>query len=246
MQIQVCILMVQLQVLEFVDKHGEEVLLLSEFVHLPRHVVELILSREELSAAELTKYRAAERWSRHHILYNPQEFLSELMRPFVKYVCFRDIPTSILMQEIRPLAIVPDAVLMNALAFQADPMSLSRKLDKSALLIYGNLTPRTRGRARLFQLCSAASPPASPPPLNLHRSCSVDRNVSKCSTTSSGYESSHHIDPPTPLPKPRLSKTRISPCMTTVVRVDPVDESPSDKKAKSFSDLSTIRVEYKL
>lgn len=48
-----------LQVLEFVDEHGNEVLNLGSFTLLPQHVVRLILSREELRADEFTKFQVS-------------------------------------------------------------------------------------------------------------------------------------------------------------------------------------------
>lgn len=39
------------------DNHGNEVLSLGSFALLPEHVVRLILSREELTADELTKFQ---------------------------------------------------------------------------------------------------------------------------------------------------------------------------------------------
>lgn len=46
-----------IQVLEFVDEHGNEVLNLGSFTLLPQHVVRLILAREELRADEFTKFQ---------------------------------------------------------------------------------------------------------------------------------------------------------------------------------------------
>jgi hypothetical protein len=46
-----------LQVLEFVDEHGNEVLNLGCFTLLPQHVVRLILARDELRADEFTKFQ---------------------------------------------------------------------------------------------------------------------------------------------------------------------------------------------
>lgn len=51
-----------LQVLEFVDEHGNEVLNLGSFTLLPDHVVRLILARDELQADEFTKFQAALMW----------------------------------------------------------------------------------------------------------------------------------------------------------------------------------------
>lgn len=45
------------QVLGFVDEHGNEVLNLGSFTLIPKHVVTLILSREELRADEFTKFQ---------------------------------------------------------------------------------------------------------------------------------------------------------------------------------------------
>jgi BTB/POZ domain-containing protein 9 len=53
-------------VLEFVDKHGNEVLSLGSFALLPEHVVRLILSREELKADEMVKFHAALQWSQRY------------------------------------------------------------------------------------------------------------------------------------------------------------------------------------
>lgn len=48
-----------LQVLEFVDEHGNEVLNLGSFTLLPQHVVRLIMAREELRADEFTKFQVS-------------------------------------------------------------------------------------------------------------------------------------------------------------------------------------------
>ena len=46
-----------MEVLEFVDDHGNEVLNLGSFTLLPQHVVRLILNREELKADEFSKFQ---------------------------------------------------------------------------------------------------------------------------------------------------------------------------------------------
>jgi len=53
----VCLMIYLLQVLEFVDEHGNEVLNLGSFTLLPQHVVRLILARDELRADEFTKFQ---------------------------------------------------------------------------------------------------------------------------------------------------------------------------------------------
>lgn len=112
------------RVLEFVDSHGNEVLSLGSFALLPEHVVRLILSREELVADELTKFQAAVHWSRRYCDTMPEAELREVMSNFLECIEFYKIPASIIMHEVHPMGVVPDEVIMNALAYQADPSSV--------------------------------------------------------------------------------------------------------------------------
>ena len=107
------------QVLEFVDKHGNEVLSLGSFALLPEHVVRLILSREELKADELTKFQAALHWSQRSCEASCGTLdLRDVIANFLECIEFYKIPASVLMREVHPLGVVPDHVIMNALAFQ--------------------------------------------------------------------------------------------------------------------------------
>ncbi|GAB0097181.1 Serine-enriched protein [Sergentomyia squamirostris] len=112
------------KVLEFVDEHGNEVLNLGSFTLLPQHVVRLILAREELRADEFTKFQAALMWSKKYCDNNPVHPLKDVLGNFLEYIQFHKIPANVLMREIHPLGIVPYAIIMNALAFQADPASV--------------------------------------------------------------------------------------------------------------------------
>lgn len=106
--------------LEFVDKHGNEVLSLGSFALLPEHVVRLILSREELNADELTKFQAALHWSQRSCDASCGTLdLRDVIANFLECIEFYKIPASVLMREVHPLGVVPDHVIMNALAFQA-------------------------------------------------------------------------------------------------------------------------------
>ena len=106
--------------LEFVDKHGNEVLSLGSFALLPEHVVRLILSREELKADELTKFQAALHWSQRSCDASCGTIdLRDVMANFLECIEFYKIPASVLMREVHPLGVVPDHIIMNALAFQA-------------------------------------------------------------------------------------------------------------------------------
>uniref|UniRef100_A0A336MNK9 CSON003486 protein n=1 Tax=Culicoides sonorensis TaxID=179676 RepID=A0A336MNK9_CULSO len=111
------------KVLEFVDEHGNEVLNLGSFTLLPQHVVRLILVREELRADEFTKFQAALMWSKKYCDSNPTP-LKEVIGNFLEYIQFHKIPANVLMREVHPLGIVPYSIIMNALAYQADPASV--------------------------------------------------------------------------------------------------------------------------
>ena len=50
--------------------------------------------------------------------------LGEVISTFLEYIQFHKVPATILMKDIRPLGIVPDHIIMNALAYQADPSSV--------------------------------------------------------------------------------------------------------------------------
>ncbi|XP_023235690.1 serine-enriched protein-like [Centruroides sculpturatus] len=115
------------KVLEFVDLHGNDVLSLGSFALLPEHVVRLILSREELQADNLSKFHAVLNWGRRYCETEPNSDLREIMTDFIEYIDFYKIPAGVLMQEIHPLRVVPDHVIMNALAYQADPASVDVK-----------------------------------------------------------------------------------------------------------------------
>ncbi|CAG0883359.1 unnamed protein product [Cyprideis torosa] len=112
------------KVLEFVDEHGNEILGMGSFTLLPEHVVRLILARDVLKADELTKFQAALMWSKKFCDNNPHMDLKEVVKNFLEYIKFHLIPASVLMKDVHPLGIVPDHIIMNALAYQADPTSV--------------------------------------------------------------------------------------------------------------------------
>ena len=111
-----------LEVLLFIDSHGNSVLNLGSFTQLPHHVVSLILSREELRAEELYKFQAALIWSKKFSWSAKQPLLEvsvrseassvliidlQVLNPFLKFIKFHKIPAKILMSEIYPLGLVP-------------------------------------------------------------------------------------------------------------------------------------------
>ncbi|KAL7043498.1 hypothetical protein ACKWTF_001546 [Chironomus riparius] len=135
------------KVLEFVDEHGTEVLNLGSFTLLPQHVVRLILAREELRAEEFTKFQAALMWSKKYNDYNPGTNLKDIMGTFLPNIAFHKIPANVLMREIYPLNVVPYTIIMNALAYQADPTSI----DQQDLSPNNNRIKKSQGRSMSIQ-----------------------------------------------------------------------------------------------
>ncbi|CAB3261272.1 unnamed protein product [Arctia plantaginis] len=137
------------KVLEFVDEHGNEVLNLGSFTLLPQHVVRLILARDELRADEFTKFQAALMWSKKYCDTNPNMILKDVIGNFLEYIHFHKIPANVLMREVHPLGLVPYSIIMNALAYQADPASIDP----------GKLSPaRVRRAGRSMSVQSSLDP----------------------------------------------------------------------------------------
>ncbi|CAG9562060.1 unnamed protein product [Danaus chrysippus] len=137
------------KVLEFVDEHGNDVLNLGSFTLLPQHVVRLILARDELRADEFTKFQAALMWSKKYCDTNPNMILKDVIGNFLEYIQFHKIPANVLMREVHPLGLVPYSIIMNALAYQADPASVDP----------GKLSPaRIRRAGRSMSVQSSLDP----------------------------------------------------------------------------------------
>ncbi|XP_026294063.1 serine-enriched protein isoform X2 [Frankliniella occidentalis] len=139
------------KVLEFVDEHGNEVLNLGSFTLLPQHVVRLILSREDLRADEFTKFQAALMWGKKYCDSNSHISLKEVIGNFIEFIQFHKIPANVLMREVHPLNLVSASIIMNALAYQADPTSVDP----------GKLSPnrvRRSGQGRSMSVQSSLDP----------------------------------------------------------------------------------------
>lgn len=137
------------KVLEFVDEHGNDVLNLGSFTLLPQHVVRLILAREDLRADEFTKFQAALMWSKKYCDSNQNTPLKDVIGNFLDYIQFHKIPANVLMREVHPLSLVPYSIIMNALAYQADPTSVDP----------GKLSPhRVRRQGRSMSVQSSLDP----------------------------------------------------------------------------------------
>ena len=132
------------KMLEFVDHHAEVVLSLGSFATLPQHVVRIVLGREELLASEETKFEAAFRWCLRYIDEHQAVDLKTAFEPFVSKIEFHKIPVNHLMKKVKPAQIVDNSIILNALAYQADPMSIdAKKLVTSKRQYSGQSSPAT-------------------------------------------------------------------------------------------------------
>ncbi|KAL5248502.1 hypothetical protein ACHWQZ_G017633 [Mnemiopsis leidyi] len=121
------------KVMEFIDRNGDEVLSLPSFSILPKHVVQLIISRESLAVSEVNKFVAVYNWSKSQyekepcLAINCDEKvvkLSDIVEGFLDYIQFHKIPIHYLMNEVRQSGAVPDTIIMMAVAYQMDPASI--------------------------------------------------------------------------------------------------------------------------
>ncbi|XP_065173266.1 serine-enriched protein isoform X1 [Atheta coriaria] len=164
------------KVLEFVDEHGNEVLNLGSFTLLPQHVVRLILARDELQADEFTKFQAALMWGKKYCDSNPNTNLKDVIGNFLEYIQFHKIPANVLMREIHPLGLVPYSIIMNALAYQADPASVDP----------GKLSPnrvRRNAQGRSMSVQSSLDPYGSNTTLSSSGSSELASSEGKHSTS---------------------------------------------------------------
>lgn len=70
------------QVMEYIDENADTVLGLRSFATLPKHIVQLILSRDEMKTAELNKFHAAHEWSKAYCEEHVGEKLSDVSSHF--------------------------------------------------------------------------------------------------------------------------------------------------------------------
>uniref|UniRef100_A0A182M4J2 BTB domain-containing protein n=1 Tax=Anopheles culicifacies TaxID=139723 RepID=A0A182M4J2_9DIPT len=176
------------KVLEFVDEHGNEVLNLGSFTLLPQHVVRLILAREELRADEFTKFQAALMWSKKYCDSNQNTPLKEVIGNFLEYIQFHKIPANVLMREVHPLGLVPYSIIMNALAYQADPASV----DPGKLSPNSSRVRRARqSHGRSMSVQSSLDPSRSLPKIRKAKSQSFRTRRSPSERSSKGG----HVSP---------------------------------------------------
>lgn len=149
------------KMLEFVDQHAEVVLNLGSFSTLPQHVVRIILGREELMASEETKFESAFRWCLRYLDDHPDVDLKSAFEPFVCKIAFHKISATHLMKKIKPAGIVDNTVILNALAYQANPTlsdeppvkPTSKKMTTSASIPVLESSP-----PQIRRVCSSTTP----------------------------------------------------------------------------------------
>jgi len=101
-------------------------------------------------------------WSKKYCDSNPNIDLKEVLSNFLEFIRFHQIPANVLMREIHPLGLVPDHLIMNALAYQADPSCV----DPAKLSPTPPRGGRRRSQARSMSVQSSLDPYGSSTTLN--------------------------------------------------------------------------------
>jgi hypothetical protein len=57
-------------------------------------------------------------WSKKYCDSNSTMDLKEVIGNFIEYIQFHKIPANVLMHEVHPLGLVPNTIIVNALAYQ--------------------------------------------------------------------------------------------------------------------------------
>ncbi|XP_014611694.1 PREDICTED: serine-enriched protein isoform X3 [Polistes canadensis] len=115
-------------------------------------VCALLASAERYIQYKCTKslvQKAALMWSKKYYDSNQDIPLKDIIGNFLEYIQFHKIPTNALVNEVHPLGLVPDSIIMNALAYQADPTSVEP----------GKLSPpKVRKQGRSMSVQSSLEP----------------------------------------------------------------------------------------
>jgi len=147
------------KIFEYVDQNAEEILGQKNFLVLPQHIVRLVLGRDELQASEMTKFVAAYQWVVRHCQENPELSYKEAFEPFVDVIEFHNIPVAELMRLVKPSKCVDDSIVLNALAYQADPGAVDSSKYKVKQRSGGKRSIAfSSSSARLRSVSSAGNP----------------------------------------------------------------------------------------
>ena len=74
-------------------------------------------------------------WSKGYCHSRGQK-LCEVFNGFLDYIAFHNISANILIKEIIPLGIVPSHIIIHALAYHADPTSVTDTIKEVIFIFY--------------------------------------------------------------------------------------------------------------
>ena len=210
-------------ILEFIDNNAEEIVSLEGFSNLSQHVVTLVFGREQLQVSPFSKFQAALSWCHKHKL--PNQSLSETYSPFVDYVALHEIPAMQLMTVVKPSGAVRQELILNALAFQADPESvdISHLFSRQRLNSYPALMEAIAEDTSRLSL-------SSPGTSTLHTM-----------NTPPEYSTVHKVSrtlPTTPEEEPAVHNRNLSP----VANKPPLPPKSSPQDIKSRLDGSNVHI----
>lgn len=174
------------KIFEFVDANAEAILQLRAFLTLPQHVVRIVMTREELAASEMTKFEAAYNWCLNNCEdqnLEDNDAIKKLFEPFMDVINYSLIPAKHLMQRVKPAGVVDNAHILTALAYQADPSSISvskspvNRVHRVFTPLEGRPKPVSLGFRRVQSSSTAFSGTESGSGINPHSRQSEHRDV---------------------------------------------------------------------
>ncbi|XP_064614560.1 serine-enriched protein-like [Liolophura sinensis] len=112
---------IQEKILEFISEKAQDVLRLDEFEEISKRTAIMIFMRPDLKATEERKWDAAYRWSRRYCRRRELNHFRRTMKIFTRRINFLDIPIHKLINEIRPLELVPEYLIAGAISHQSGP-----------------------------------------------------------------------------------------------------------------------------
>ena len=223
-------------ILEFIDSNAEQILSLEGFSTLSQHVATLVFGREQLQVSSFSKFQAALSWCLHHLL--PNHSLEETFAPFVDFVALHEIPAMQLMTVVKPSGAVSQELILNALAYQADPDSvdISRLSSRQRLNSFPALTqdmePIERDLSPALSLSYTG-------PSTLQASFTPPL---KKSEESSGLQRISRTLPSTPEEEPVISAVYHNNDCKQITNKPPIPPKPTAQELRSRLDGSNVHI----
>lgn len=104
--------------MSYVSNNTEAVFNLPEFEFVTKNCAELILTSNSVQVADDLKWEATLRWGRRHCRGQSLDSFRATIKPFLSYINFNRLPVRKLALEVRPLRVLDERVISNAIESQ--------------------------------------------------------------------------------------------------------------------------------